>query len=196
MDRSYECPQNYNPSDFVMHLSQTEDMGVLEGKGMLLAKDPKGLMDASATDDKAALVSDSAFNPMAKSSLMKQLTWLSWRELTNIRRDTTALAARFGITIFLNLLFGLIFLNAGNQDDSDPNNFNAHFGALTMVFIASMFGPAQSVMLAFPFERPMFMREYATGTYGASAYFLTKTILELPITFVQTIVQVTPSSPL
>ena len=27
-----------------------------------------------------------------------------------------------------------------------------------------MFGPAQSVMLAFPFERPMFMREYATGT--------------------------------
>jgi hypothetical protein len=94
-----------------MHLSQTEDMGVLEGKGMLLAKDPKGLMDASAMDDKAALVSDSAFNPMAKSSLMKQLAWLSWRELTNIRRDTTALAARFGITIFLNLLFGLIFLN-------------------------------------------------------------------------------------
>jgi hypothetical protein len=78
---------------------------------MLLAKDPKGLMDASATDDKAALVSDSAFNPMAKSSLMKQLYWLSIRELTNIRRDTTALAARFGITIFLNLLFGLIFLN-------------------------------------------------------------------------------------
>jgi hypothetical protein len=34
-----------------------------------------------------------------------------------------------------------------------------------MVLISSMFGPAQSVMLAFPFERPMFLREFATGVY-------------------------------
>lgn len=79
-------------------------------------------------------------------------------------RDTTALASRFGITIFLNVLFGIIFLNAGGRDDSDDANFNAHFGAITMVLIDSMFGPAQSVMLAFPYERPMFLREYATGT--------------------------------
>lgn len=140
----------------------------------------------------------------------------------NIKRDTTALAARFGITIFLrsvslcflfckeslctllsasrmpsshqfssdmmtagvpqqclthitspltlilipipSLIFGLIFLNAGNRDDSNESNFYSHFGAVTMVLISAMFGPAQSVMLAFPFERPMFLREYATGT--------------------------------
>ena len=32
-------------------------------------------------------------------------------------------------------------------------------------------------MLAFPFERPMFMREFSTGTYGAIAYFIAKVIL-------------------
>ena len=52
-------------------------------------------------------------------------------------RDTTALASRFGITIFLNVLFGIIFLNAGGRDDSDDANFNAHFGAITMVLIDS-----------------------------------------------------------
>jgi hypothetical protein len=42
----------------------------------------------------------------------------------------------------------------------------------------------------------MFMREYATGTYSAFSYFLTKSILEMPVTFAQTVVQVPPSSPL
>lgn len=67
-----------------------------------------------------------------------------------------------------SLIFGLIFLNAGNRDDSNESNFYSHFGAITMVLISAMFGPAQSVMLAFPFERPMFLREYATGTCKCS----------------------------
>lgn len=84
--------------------------------------------------------------------------------MLNVLRDTTSLAARFGITIFLNLIFGLIFLGSGGRDDSIDENFNSHFGSITMVLVSAMFGPAQSVMLAFPFERPMFLREYATGT--------------------------------
>jgi len=51
-----------------------------------------------------------------------------------------------------------------------------------------MFGQAQPVMLAFPYERPMFMREYSTGTYGVTAYFLSKLLLELPLTFIQSLV--------
>ena len=30
----YVCPNNYNPSDFVMHLSQTETLEMLSEKGM------------------------------------------------------------------------------------------------------------------------------------------------------------------
>ena len=33
-DFRYECPNNYNPSDFVMHLSQTETQEILAEKGM------------------------------------------------------------------------------------------------------------------------------------------------------------------
>lgn len=129
------------------------------------------------------------FGVPVKSSFAKQIYWLSRREMFNVYRDTTSLTARFGITIFLSIIFGVIFLNAGGRDDSIDVNFNSHFGAITMVLISSMFGPAQSVMLAFPFERPMFLREFATGTYRATSYFLTKTFLEIPLTFVQTLVQ-------
>ena len=41
----------------------------------------------------------------------------------------------------------------------------------------------------FPFERPMFMREYATGTYSAFTYFITKTLLDAPLTLATTLVQ-------
>jgi hypothetical protein len=58
----------------------------------------------------------------------------------------------------------LIFLNAGGRDDSNQANFSAHYGAVFMVAVGAMFGPAQPVMLSFPSERPLFMREYATGT--------------------------------
>jgi hypothetical protein len=35
----YDCPMNYNPSDFVMHLSQTESQEIMESKGMFLLSD-------------------------------------------------------------------------------------------------------------------------------------------------------------
>lgn len=52
-----------------------------------------------------------------------------------------------------------------------------------------MFGSAQPSLLEFPFERPMFMREYAVGTYGTFAYTLGKFVLELPIAIAQCLVQ-------
>lgn len=48
---------------------------------------------------------------------------------------------------------------------------------------------AQPVMLNFPYERPMFLREYSTGTYTAMAYFFSKMIIELPLTFLQVVLQ-------
>ena len=55
-----------------------------------------------------------------------------------------------------------------------------------MVSISMMFGSATPIMLSFPFERPLFMREYATGTYGSIAYFLAKLSMEMPLNFIQT----------
>jgi ABC-type multidrug transport system ATPase subunit len=191
----YVCPANYNPSDYVMSLSQTVTMEELEKNGLMLKNDGtaselrKALVEMPVAHSKRELSEDNVLGAVVKASMWRQIVWLSWRELLNTKRDVAALAGRFGVTIVLNLLFGLIFLNAGGKNNADPNDFAGHFGAITMVTIASMFGAAQPVMLAFPFERPLFMREYSTGTYGAMSYFLSKLFLELPLTLVQTILQ-------
>jgi ABC-type multidrug transport system ATPase subunit len=178
------CPANYNPADHVMSTSQKLSVAECEERGIFM-------QNFSGDGDFAVnKVGDAEeFQPVQAAGPLTQLYYLFERELLNIVRDKGALIGRFGITIFLNLLFGLIWLGAGSQDDSQVINFNAHFGAITMVTISSMFGSAQPVMIGFPFERPMFMREYSTGTYYSWTYFVTKTLLDLPLTLMQTLVQ-------
>ena len=67
-------------------------------------------------------------------------------------------------TCSFSLVSGMIFFNAGGRDDSISTNFNSHFGAISSILMSAMFGPAQVVLLEFPLKRPMFMREFATGT--------------------------------
>jgi hypothetical protein len=59
-----------------------------------------------------------------------QTSMLFRREVQNLRRDVTAVAARFGLTTCLSVLMGCIFLGVGKENSSDPVNLNSQFGAL------------------------------------------------------------------
>jgi hypothetical protein len=164
------CPANYNPSDYLMNLCQVEPMERIEASGLMKnnamdAANIKQIMDGVSSPTKSDPNEEQQSAVVdATASFTTQLMLLTYREWQSTQRDSAALIGRFGVTILLSLLYGLIFLGVGNKDNSDPTAFSAHFGAVTMVSIASMFGTAQPVMLSFPFERPMFMREYSTGT--------------------------------
>jgi len=174
----YECPMNYNPCDFVMSLCQTESSVELEKKGLFMDAPPKGETspvaepngdtrrrgDGGSIDLTAEIGKGTDSLIVSTAPFFVQLSWLVQREVVGLGRNKGALMGRFGVTIFLNFLFGLIFFNAGKRDNADNDAFNTHVGAITMVTISSMFGAAQPTMLEFPFDRPMFMREYVTGT--------------------------------
>ena len=117
--------------------------------------------------------------------MVTQVRLLFKRELQNLRRDVTAVAARFGLTTFLGILIGIIFFDVGASDSSVFSNVQSHFGALIMVLLMSMFGTAQPALLAFPEERPVFLREYSTSHYSAAAYFLSRLTMEALITAAQ-----------
>lgn len=153
------CPENYNPSDFVMNLCQSEAVEVLEKQGLFVPI-PNDLIEDihSSRLDSEVLVFQS------ESSFIKQVGAISYREIINFFRDIPSLVARIGITAFLNILYGLIFLKAGSRDNGNTDDFNTHVGAMSMLVIFALFGSGQSVLLAFPFERPMILREYVTGT--------------------------------
>ena len=127
---------------------------------------------------------------MRQVGMLTEIRMLFGRELTNLKRDTAAVGARFGLTIFLGVLIGVIFLNVGKTDPAVQQNIQSHFGALVMVMLMGMFGTAQPALLAFPEERPVFLREYSTNHYNVFSYFLSRLTMEAFITFLQVTVQV------
>ena len=154
-----------------MSLSQTQSIEAIEDTGLFKANDTvhaelrsvlSVLPSMSGNAFTGGLSSEDIITVQA--SPWRQVKWLVMRELLNAKRDTGALFGKFGVIIFLSLLLGVIFLGAGNKDNSNPNHFAAHFGAVTFISLGSMFIVASPVMLAFPYERPLFMREYSTGT--------------------------------
>lgn len=106
------------------------------------------------------------------------------RQYRNTTRDKATLGGRFGITVFMNLIFCFIFFQVGDRD-SDSYEMQSHVGGLTMIGINCMFGSVQPAILTFPSERPVFLREYASNMYGVIPYFLSKTISELVLLVIQ-----------
>jgi ABC-2 type transporter len=130
-----------------------------------------------------------------------QVSLLFGREMKNLKRDTVAVGARFGLTIFLGTLIGVIFYQVGKSDSAGEKgtgapgqpsvgNIQSHFGALIMVALMSMFGTAQPALLSFPSERPVFLREYSTNHYSTISYFLARFTVEAVITALQVLVMV------
>jgi ABC-2 type transporter len=119
-----------------------------------------------------------------------QTTKLFQREIQNLTRDIVALVARFGLTIFLSTLVGIIFLDVGASSPSVTSNLQSRFGSIVMVLLMSMFGTAQPALLAFPEERPVFLREYSTNHYSVVSYFVSRLTMEAFITALQILVMV------
>mmetsp|Transcript_8772 Transcript_8772/g.16344 ORF Transcript_8772/g.16344 Transcript_8772/m.16344 type:complete len:652 (-) Transcript_8772:2368-4323(-) len=221
--QGFTLPPLTNPADYVMMLAQTleaaelpqynEETGVgvqvLEPVNLAKAADDKALAAHISVqqDDEYTIQAregssileladnDDGFSAERTSTWGLQIYLLAIREMKNVRRDTKALGARIGITIFLNLLFGSIFFRAADTSRTDYL-LGSHFGALVNMFIAGLFSAAQPPLLTFPQERIVFLREYSTGTYSSSPYFLSKVVVELPVYFLVSCIIIAISYPM
>jgi ABC-type multidrug transport system permease subunit len=185
---SQPVPPNFNPADWIMTVAQRVPEQDLIRDGFFpkesLKSEGKG-----TTLDRYDLGGSSVGYASHRPSFFTQTRMLFIRECQALTRDTIAVVMRFAISIFLNLLFGLIFYNVGRQPNEIFTNAQSHFGALIMVQLSAMFGTAQPAIFAIPVERPIFLREYSTDHYSAGAYFISKFTIEAVITFLQILVQ-------
>lgn len=176
----HQCPQDYNPADFVMFTLELADD---EGFATLTQAWTK--IEESTTTRLVSPSDNKELPPRAKGrGFMTELSMLCARQYRNTIRDKATLGGRFGITVFMNVIFSFIFFQVGDTS-RDDYELQTHMGALTMVGINSMFGSVQPAILTFPSERPVFLREYASKMYGVVPYFLSKTISELVLLVLQ-----------
>eukprot|EP00746_Dinoflagellata_sp_MGD_P132095 gnl/MRDRNA2_/MRDRNA2_65812_c0_seq1.p1 gnl/MRDRNA2_/MRDRNA2_65812_c0~~gnl/MRDRNA2_/MRDRNA2_65812_c0_seq1.p1 ORF type:complete len:656 (+),score=109.62 gnl/MRDRNA2_/MRDRNA2_65812_c0_seq1:101-2068(+) len=190
----HACPQNFNPADHVMFMLQKESVETTRRiKDHWHQSSDNG--DLVRRIGAAARVGGSFSLETPKKNrrnFLVQVGLLVARERRAVIRNKAGLGARFGMSIFLALLYSWLFAGLGNGENcqegkTDPGAcaaaFQAHFGTLVSLGISAMMGSAQPVLLTFPLERPIFVREYASNYYGTVAYFLAKTLVELPLVF-------------
>jgi ABC-type multidrug transport system ATPase subunit/ABC-type multidrug transport system permease subunit len=115
------------------------------------------------------------------------------RDMKHLRRDKAALLIRLVSAAFFGLLYGLIYFAIGTTDLSDQLNLQAEFGAIATFLVTTVSGVAQSALMDFPKDRPVFLREYSTNHYSVIPYFLSRFLLECTLTLAQSLVQLAAS---
>ncbi|KRW98125.1 P-loop containing nucleoside triphosphate hydrolase [Pseudocohnilembus persalinus] len=101
------------------------------------------------------------------------------------------LRARAGQTIILSILISLLYYQLPDGQD-DPNNiqqiqdFAGFLFIQTVVFVMMSMLP---VILTFPQERGVFLKEENSKMYTIGAYFVGRTIIEIPFLIVFPIIQ-------
>jgi ABC-type multidrug transport system ATPase subunit/ABC-type multidrug transport system permease subunit len=208
----YICPKNNNPADYIISLSQkTSDIPFLihswndyshtletlnNQSSPYLSTDTITKTKNTNTIHTPLLTDDSLIiktNGYKRPSCCYQLYLLSSREFQKIFRDYITLFAQFASIIFLNLIIASVFKDCATWTSDDTPDLMGvtqyiqnHFGALTQVAIGSMFALSQPIILLFPLERPIFLREYSVRMYSIIPYFISKMITEIPMAFIQT----------
>ena len=195
------CPNEYNLADHAIYLIQTTNEDKLDALKIALekgAKDthvgatpPVSVVVEEAHDAKKKTYpgagDDSTHNGHVRGpgvGFLFQLYILSQREAKYVWRNKPALIASIVVPLILNLFFAGIFGGSGDPT-SDDYSLQGHFGGIAQVMIGAMFGAAQPLLLRFPLDRGIFLREYATNSYGAIPYFLSKSVVEIPQQFMQ-----------
>ena len=177
--KTFACPLHHNPADHAMRMLQSD---TAQMRKMAAQHKVESVSEETLAPGTPATGVSSSTAHRFKASFWQQTSALAQREWRNTMRDKASLAARFIMTLFLGLFSACIFYQAGDFNRPDYS-LNSHFGAVVNLCIGGMFGSAQPMILLFPYERPIFLREYATGTYGAIPYFMSKIIVEITLAF-------------
>lgn len=165
--RGYECPENHNPCDFVMNICQSQNQEDLKEKNLFME-----IPDEVSSEKYSVKAYDSnSISFGCEASFTQQFTALMYRGFTDTIRNYSFLLARSIRNIILGLLYGLIFMNIGNQSNDVNDNVNSHVGAISMIMTISVYFIAQTGMMTFQLERPMILREYVTGTCKSNSFF-------------------------
>jgi len=132
--RGHPLPKAYNPADWIMNVAQSIPFDELKEKKFFL-EDSRDIPDAftGQVDGKDELgltiterhtQEDYDARPVGFGT---EVSLLFQRELRNLQRDTAAVGARFGLTVFLGVLIGVIFFEVGEADRALPQVSSSNF---------------------------------------------------------------------
>ncbi|RNA30833.1 white isoform X1, partial [Brachionus plicatilis] len=103
--------------------------------------------------------------------------WLLWRNILVKIRSPQALRVQLIQSIFVALLFGVIYFNLKLNQKGIQNIIGLFF----LCEANNSFGSIISVINTFPAEIPVFIREHQNSMYRVVSYYLSRILIDLPV---------------
>ncbi|EDW77382.2 uncharacterized protein Dwil_GK18117, isoform C [Drosophila willistoni] len=191
----YNCPQYYNPADFVLEVG-SESSSTQRCEDLILQNKLRhSIIDKNSCkfhiDESAALLNMppttlTHSQELGNMHLLRlkervgffyQLKILLKRHLRSMSRDMMAVQLRILMHIIVALLLGVVYWQIGNDASKIVSNVSCLFFIILFVFA----GNAMPSILLCIQDSAVFIREYYNGWYSLRAYYISKVLADLPL---------------